>query len=46
LLGKFRKCNRLKCRKLELEKKFFDYHFAEVCARLGETMEEFLFLNK
>ena len=46
LLSKFRKAQKLKCRKFDLEKKFFEYHFRSVCEKKSISMEDFLFLNK
>lgn len=46
LLIQFKKTNKLRCRKNELEKLFFDHYFKKVCQENGETMESFLFTNK
>ena len=46
LLSRYKKLNKLKCRKVELEKKFFNYYFSKICEETGNTMETFLFVMK
>lgn len=46
LLIQFKKINKCRCRKNELEKLFFDHYFKKVCIENNETMESFLFTNK
>lgn len=41
-LNAFKKTNRLRCKKSELELQFFDHYFKRVCEANGETMESFL----
>lgn len=46
LLTQFKKTNKLRVRKQELELKFFDHYFRKVCEQTGDTIESFLMAPK
>jgi len=46
LLTQFKKANKLRCRKQELELAFFDHYFKKVCDQSGDTIESFLMAPK